>query len=236
MPPRSSSAQILIAEDDKKQAELIRRSLAVEGFQTLVTHDGRSALDLARQRQPQLAILDIMMPNMDGLDVCRAIRYEMDIPIIFVTARSTEEDQLLGLDLGADDYLTKPYSPRVLVAKVRTVLRRSGIVATQQADAFTMGTIDVNLRSHKVTKNGETVDVTAKEFAVLAALAAERGKVFNRRQLMDAAFGNDYYGLDRTIDVHVANVRKKLEDDPTNPTFLKTVYGVGYRLAEEGEQ
>lgn len=225
------SGRIVVAEDDVRQAELIRRYLEREGHQVVVVHDGRSAVEEVRRRAPNLVVLDVMMPGMDGLDVCRVLRFESDVPIIFVTARSTEDDLLLALDLGADDYLTKPYRPRELVARVRVHLRRhAGSPA-----APTMHGVDellIDTKRHRVELAGEVVQVTPKEFAVLAALAIEPGRAFSRRDLLEAAFGFDHDVLERTVDVHVLNLRKKLETDPSDPRYILTVYGVGYSFAE----
>jgi DNA-binding response OmpR family regulator len=195
----------------------------------LVTHDGRTALEEIRARQPDLVILDVMMPLMDGLDVCRVVRHESDVPIIMLTARSTEEDLLLGLDLGADDYITKPYSPRELAARVRTVLRRR---TPPQDEVLRIGRLEVDTTRHIVSMDGSTADVTPKEFAIVEALARFPGRAFTRTQLLQQAFGFDYEGLERTVDVHVLNLRKKLEPDPAEPRYLLTVYGVGYKMAE----
>ncbi|TDD65334.1 response regulator transcription factor [Jiangella aurantiaca] len=225
-------ARILVAEDDVKQAELVRRYLEREGHSVVVTHDGRTALDEARRRQPDLLVLDVMMPRVDGLDVCRILRTESDTPIIMLTARSTEDDLLLGLDLGADDYLTKPYSPRELVARVRTILRR--VDRHRTADSrLRIGDLVVDTARHQVFVDGREVDVTPAEFKILACLAAEPGRVFPRQKLLEQAFGFDHYALDRTVDVHVMNLRRKLEADPAAPAFLLTVYGVGYKLADQ---
>ncbi len=225
------SGRILVAEDDPKQADLIRRYLEREGHAVAVVHDGRSAIDEARRRSPDLVVLDVMMPRVDGLDVCRILRYESDVPIVMLTARSTEDDMLLGLDLGADDYITKPYSPRELVARVRTILRRSGRDEAQQR--LVIGDVVVDTARHEVTRAGAPVECTPKEFAILAALAAHPGRAFTRLQLLEEAFGFDYDGLERTVDVHVANLRKKLEPDPADPSYLLTVYGVGYKLNDD---
>ena len=223
--------RILIAEDDTKQAELIRLYLEREGYSVLVTHDGRSALEQIRARQPDLVVLDWMMPGMDGLDVTRVVRRESDVPIIMLTARSTEDDMLLGLDLGADDYVTKPFSPRELAARVRTVMRRR-TPAPVEPERHRIGDLDIDPVRHEVRLAGETVEVTPKEFSILEALARSPGRAFTRTQLLQEAFGFDYEGLERTIDVHVLNLRKKLEPDPGSPTYLLTVYGVGYKMAE----
>jgi DNA-binding response OmpR family regulator len=224
------NGRILIAEDDAKQAELIRLYLEREGYSVVVTHDGRTALEQIRARQPDLVILDWMMPGMDGLDVTRVVRMESDVPIIILTARSTEDDLLLGLDLGADDYVTKPFSPRELAARVRTVMRRR--VPTDVAEPHRIGGLEIDPVRHEVKLDRHAVEVTPKEFAILEALARSPGRAFTRTQLLQQAFGFDYEGLERTVDVHVLNLRKKLEPDPTAPTYLLTVYGVGYKMAE----
>ncbi|WP_116947592.1 response regulator transcription factor [Jiangella endophytica] len=225
-------ARILVAEDDVKQAELVRRYLEREGHSVVITHDGRTALDEARRRRPDLLVLDVMMPRVDGLDVCRILRTESDTPIIMLTARSTEDDLLLGLDLGADDYVTKPYSPRELVARVRTILRRAE--RHRSADArLRIGDLVVDTARHQVFVDGGEIDVTPAEFKILACLAAEPGRVFPRQKLLEQAFGFDHYALDRTVDVHVMNLRRKIETDPAAPAFLLTVYGVGYKMADQ---
>ncbi len=225
------TARILVAEDDIKQADLIRIYLEREGHSVMVVHDGMTALDRIRRNPPDLVVLDLMMPRMDGLDVTRVLRSESDTPVIMLTARSTEDDMLLGLDLGADDYLTKPFSPRELVARVRAVLRRSGIVRAA-AEVVTVGPIAIDHDRHEVTVDGNLIDLTPKEYDILATLADEPGRAFSRMQLLERAFGFDYYGLDRTVDVHVVKLRRKIEADPSSPRYLKTVYGVGYRLED----
>ncbi|MEU8223036.1 response regulator transcription factor [Kribbella sp. NPDC048915] len=225
------AARILVAEDDRKQAELIRRYLEREGHLTVVVHDGREAIDEARRRSPDLLVLDVMMPKVDGLDVCRVLRADGDVPIIMLTARSTEDDLLLGLDLGADDYLTKPYNPRELVARIRTVLRRTGSRAEGQV--YRVGDLEIDPGRHEVRLAGELIELTPAEFKILACLAASPGRAFSRQQLLEHAFGFDHYVFDRTVDVHVMNLRKKIEPSPSTPTYLKTVYGVGYKLADK---
>lgn len=229
---QSMSARIVIAEDDVKQADVLRLYLEREGHTVILTSNGRQALEQIRRRKPDLAILDVMMPELDGLDVLRVLQIEMDVPVIMVTGRSTEDDMLLGLDLGADDYITKPYSPRELVARVRTVLRRSGTVQ-QEATEFRQGDLVVDVRRHKVLVAGIEVECTPREFDVLEALISSPGRAFTRQGLLEAAFGWDYDGLERTIDVHILNLRKKLETDPSDPTYLLTVYGVGYKMTED---
>ncbi|MEM8905390.1 MAG: response regulator transcription factor [Actinomycetota bacterium] len=227
------SARILVAEDDPKQADVIRRYLEREGHAVVVVGDGRSAVDEARRRRPDLVLLDVMMPELDGFDVCRVLRFETNIPVVFLTARATEEDLLLGLDLGADDYLRKPFSPRELVARVRVVLRRVG-VAGEVEEVHRHGALEVDRRRARVRLADEVVEVTPKEFAVLAALAADPGRAFSRRQIIEDAFGFDAEVLERTVDVHVANLRRKIEVDPSRPEHLLTVKGIGYAFAEDG--
>ena len=222
------NGRILVAEDDPKQAELIRLYLEREGHAVVVTGDGRSALEEARRRRPDLVLLDVMMPRVDGLDVCRVLRYESDVPIIMLTARSTEDDMLLGLDIGADDYITKPFSPRELVARVRALLRRSE--RDDESAELTIGKLRVDTKRHEVQMDDAAIEVTPKEFAILAALARSPGRAFTRSMLLEEAFGFDYDGFERTIDVHVANLRKKLEREPSDPEYLLTVYGVGYKM------
>ena len=224
-------ARILVAEDDLKQAELIRRYLEREGHLTVVVHDGRAAIDEARRRSPDLLVLDVMMPKVDGLDVCRVLRADGDVPIIMLTARSTEDDLLLGLDLGADDYLTKPYNPRELVARVRTVLRRTRSRA--EGEVYRVGELEIDPARHEVRLAGRLVELTPAEFKILACLAASPGRAFSRQQLLEHAFGFDHYVFDRTVDVHVMNLRKKIEPSSGAPAYLKTVYGVGYKLADK---
>ncbi|WP_166346655.1 response regulator transcription factor [Phytoactinopolyspora limicola] len=225
-------ARILVAEDDHKQADLVRRYLEREGHAVIVAPDGRVALDEARRRSPDLVVLDVMMPRVDGLDVCRILRAEADVPIIMLTARTTEDDLLLGLDLGADDYITKPYSPRELVARVRTVLRRSAAWSHRDEQVARIGELVVDSGRHEVLMAGRPVDVTPAEFKILECLITAPGRAFSRQHLLEQAFGFDHYVLDRTVDVHVMNLRRKIEPDPSAPLYLLTVYGVGYKMAE----
>lgn len=226
--------KILIAEDDRKTADLVRIYLERNGYIPLIAHNGRLALELARQRRPDLIILDLMLPKVDGLDICRILRAESNVPIIMLTARSTEDDRLLGLDLGADDYVVKPFSPRELVARVRAVLRRTGSGGNSTADRpepLHFGQLTIDYRQFEVRLDGTILHLTPKEFKILETMSREPGRVFSRGELMEKAFGLDYEGLERTIDVHVRNLRRKLADDPANPQFIHTVYGIGYKFA-----
>lgn len=227
-----TSASVLIAEDDRKHAELLRRFLEREGHVTAVVHDGWAAIEQVRRGHIDLLVLDLMLPQVDGLDVCQVLRSERDIPIIMLTARASEDDLLLGLDLGADDYVTKPYSSRELVARVRTVLRRSARPSPTETEQYRVGSLSIDTARHEVRVDGATVETTPAEFNILACLAASPGRVFTRQLLLEHAsdLGRDATG--RTIDVHVLNLRRKIEPVPTRPRYLLTVHGVGYRLAE----
>lgn len=223
-------AFVLLAEDDAKQAELVRRYLRHEGHSVLVVPDGRAAIDRVRSDDPDLLILDVMMPGLDGLDVLRALRRDQDVPVLVVTARSTSEDKLAGFDLGADDYLTKPYDPRELMARVRSLLRRSRQVEGTSARPFRMGALTLDRVRHEVRLDGNRIDCTPAEFRILETLIAGPGRVFSRRQLLERAHGPDNFVTERTADVHVKNLRRKIETDPRRPDYLRTVQGVGYKL------
>ncbi len=223
-------ARILVAEDDERQARVLQAYLEREGHHVVTVGDGRAALDEARRLTPDLVVLDVMMPRVDGLDVCRVLRTDSDLPIIMVTARSTEDDMLLGLDLGADDYITKPYSPRELTTRIRAVLRRTGVSNANEVAG--VGELTIDSVRHEVRVGGSEIELTPREFGLLAALAAEPGRAFTRRELLDNAVGFDHYALERTVDMHLLNLRKKIEADPKNPRYVLTVKGRGYRLAD----
>ncbi len=225
-------AYVLVAEDDPKQAELARRYLEHEGDAVVVVGDGRAALEEIRRNPPDLMVLDLMMPRVDGLDVCRILRRESDLPVLMLTARTTEDDLLLGLDLGADDYLTKPYSPRELAARVRSLLRRTRPAEKTTDPVRRVGNLQVDPVRHEVRADGRPVSCTPGEFQLLEALAAEPGRVFTRDQLLRHLHGFDSYLTVRTVDVHVMNLRRKIEPDPQHPVRLVTVYGIGYKLAD----
>ncbi|MEV8507025.1 response regulator transcription factor [Actinoplanes sp. NPDC051475] len=228
-------AHVLVAEDDRRQAEVLRRYLEAEGHEATVVHDGRSALEHARRNPPDLLVLDVMMPQLDGLNVCRMLRRDSDLLVLMLTARSTEDDLLLGLELGADDYLTKPYSPRELMARVRTLLRRAPRSQRPVSAVRRIGPLGVDPARHEVSAGGDPVDCTPGEFAILAAMADHPGRVFTRAQLLEHTRGIDRSSTERTIDVHVMNLRRKIEADPRRPALLLTVYGVGYKLTGGAE-
>ncbi|WP_329391893.1 response regulator transcription factor [Streptomyces sp. NBC_01716] len=234
-------ANIVVAEDDVKQSELVRRYLEHEGHTVTVVGDGRAALEEVRRGESDLLVLDVMMPRTDGLDVVRILRAESrDVLVLMLTARSTEDDLLLCLDLGADDYMTKPFSPRELAARVRTLLRRNrrstgpARAAAPPADdeALSVGTLRIDQARHEVSVGGAPVVCTPGEFRILAAMAMEPERVFTRQRLLEELHGFDKYISDRTVDVHIMNLRKKIEHAPRKPTRLLTVFGVGYKLTD----
>ena len=227
------SANVLVAEDNPLQAEVIRRYLENDGHSVTTVGDGFSAITEVRRSRPDLVVLDIMMPGLDGLEVCRRLRRESNILLLMLTARSTENDLLLGLDTGADDYLTKPYSARELVARVRTLLRRSGRPETVDRDVLRAGDLTVDRLRRVVSVDGRAVDITAVEFEILVAMVAHPERVFTREQLLERTCGFDRHTGPRTIDVHVRNLRRKLETAPGRPSCLVTVFGVGYKISAD---
>ena len=223
---------ILVVDDEPRLVSLVEAYLSQEGFKVLSAGDGRDALFLARQEKPDLIVLDIMMPEMDGFEFMRLHRKERETPIILLTAKVEADDRVLGLELGADDYVTKPFRPRELVARIRAVLRRAG---QTQPSAQKLRAADVSLdrETHTVEVNGQFVDLTPSEFDLLAALMSVPGRAYTRLELLDRIQGVAYEGYERTIDVHIKNLRAKLEPDSRNPRYVQTVYGVGYRFARE---
>lgn len=223
---------VLVVEDDRKTVDLIRIYLERDGYRVLSAYDGRKALELARSAHPGLIILDLMLPQVDGLDICRILREESSVPIIMLTAKTTEEDKLAGLDLGADDYMTKPFSPRELVARVRTVLRRASPTQDNGPAELEFGELVIDFVRYQARLAGLAVHLTPKEFSLLSTLSRQPGRVFTRLELLEQVFGFDYQGFERTVDVHVMNLRKKIEPDPAHPRYVQTVYGIGYRFAD----
>lgn len=222
--------RVLVVEDDRKTSHLVSTYLQKDGYRVAAAYDGKEALDVARRTHPDLVILDLMLPEMDGLDVCRLLRAESKVPIIMLTARTTEDDKLLGLGLGADDYVTKPFSPRELVARVRAVLRRTADAEQQDLEDVSFGDLTVSFSRHEVTARGQVANLTPTEFRILEVLARNPGRAFTRLQLIDNVRGLDFEGLERTIDVHVMNLRRKIEPDASHPRYVKTVTGMGYKL------
>jgi two-component system alkaline phosphatase synthesis response regulator PhoP len=223
--------KVLVVDDDPKTVGLLKLYLANDGHKVLSAYEGNEALRLARDERPDLIVLDLMLPGIDGLSVCRSLRGESDVPIIMLTAKTSEDDRLVGLDLGADDYVTKPFSPRELAARVRAVLRRTVDEALQRGPSeVTHGDLRIDFRRHKVELAGRVVNLTPTEVRLLATLVREPGRVFSREELIQKAFGYDFDGFDRTVDVHILNLRRKIEGDPSRPRYVKTVYGRGYKF------
>ncbi|MFZ1239038.1 MAG: response regulator transcription factor [Anaerolineae bacterium] len=220
---------ILVVDDDKKIVQLVSLYLRKEGYRVLPAFDGQEALEIARSQQPDLIVLDLFLPELDGTDVCRLLRADSRVPIIMLTARATDEDKLLGLDLGADDYLTKPFNPRELVARVRAVLRRT-LPDDDTNGELHFGDLAISLVRREVAAHGQPVSLTPTEFRLLETLVREPGRAFSRSELLDRAFGFDYDGIERTVDVHIMNLRRKIEPQPGTPRYIMTVPGFGYRF------
>ncbi|HXF64385.1 MAG TPA: response regulator transcription factor [Caldilineaceae bacterium] len=226
---------ILVVDDEPKIVRLARDYLERSGFRVLPVNDGPAALAAARQEKPDLIVLDLNLPGLDGLDVCRALRRESSVPIIMLTARVEEADRLIGLEVGADDYIVKPFSPRELVARVRAVLRRTrGDVQTP--GLIRNGELEIDLNGHRVTLRGEPVRLTRIEFNLLSVLAQHPGQTFSRAQLIQRLHGVAGGGFDRSIDAHIKNLRRKIEDDAADPRYLLTVYGIGYQFAGKDDE
>lgn len=226
---------ILVVDDEPKIVRLARDYLERSNFRVHPAEDGVTALAAARQEKPDLVVLDLNLPGLDGLDVCRALRRESSVPIIMLTARAEEMDRLIGLELGADDYIVKPFSPRELVARVRAVLRRTqGDV--QSPELVRVGDLEIDLNGHRANLREETIKLTRIEFTLLAILAQHPGQTFSRAQLIDRLHGTAEGGYDRSIDAHIKNLRRKLEEDPADPRYILTVYGIGYQFTEQVER
>ena len=231
MPP---SGPILVVDDEPSVQEVVRAYLQKEGFSVHVAGDGRRGLELAARLKPALIVLDLMLPDISGEEVCREIRRRSDVPILMLTAKAGEEERIGGLVLGADDYLTKPFSPRELVARVHAILRRAGgsEVPLVQVLSFDGGALEIDTVRHEVRLQGEPVDLTPNEYKLLVSLARFPGRAYSRFELMNLVQGFDFDGFERTIDAHVKNLRRKIEPDPRQPRYVETVFGVGYRLAK----
>jgi DNA-binding response OmpR family regulator len=222
--------RILVVEDDKKTAETLRLYLEHAGHSVTLAYNGQQALEECTRERPDLVVLDLMLPRVDGFEVCRRLRERSGVPIVMLTARSTEDDTLAGLELGADDYVHKPFSPRELVARVATVLRRTSQDAAVREGPLLFGDLVLDPERHAVTRAGAPVTLTPREFRLLEAFLRAPGRAFTREELVERAFGPDFEGLGRTVDVHVKNLRQKIEADPAAPRWIVTVFGVGYRF------
>ena len=223
--------KILVVDDDVKTVGLVKMYLERDGHAVLTAYDGISALQTFREHQPNLVVLDVMLPGMDGVTICRTLRAESEVPIIMLTARTRDEDKLTGLDTGADDYVTKPFSPGELAARVRAILRRmpSGRGPSEMRHLDLL----INIPKREASLKGKPLHLTSVEFKLLAAFMREPGRVFERADLIDKAFGYDFESFDRAIDVHIFNLRRKIEPDPKRPRYIKTIYGAGYKLSGE---
>jgi two-component system OmpR family response regulator len=229
-----STNTILIVEDDRTLVDVLRYNLIKEGYNVLIAGDGEGALKLTRTEEPDLVLLDIMLPGMSGLEVCRILRKETNVPILMLTARTDEIDKVVGLEVGADDYVTKPFSLRELMARVRAMLRRAEMTVPKPSDrqSVKVGDLQVDVARRKVTLGNSVLDLTQKEFDLLAFLAQNKGLVFSREQLLDKVWCYEFAGDTRTVDVHIRWLRQKIETDPAHPKHLITVRGVGYKLEE----
>ena len=227
----TGTRQILVVDDEAKIVRIVQAYLERDGYTVLTAADGRTALDLARRERPALIILDLMLPEISGWDVCRAVRRDdvlADLPIIMLTARDETTDRIVGLELGADDYLVKPFDPNELLARVHAVLRRLPRQAPEVRRVLRYGVLEIDIDRHEVRRDGASVLLTPTEFQILAALAAHPGRVLTRQQLLDLSLADAFDGFERTIDSHVKNLRRKLEPDPRRPAYVRTVFGVGY--------
>jgi two-component system OmpR family response regulator len=228
--------KILVVEDDKTLLDALRYNLSKEGYTIVAATEGVQAIEVARSEKPDLIILDIMLPKLDGFEVCRILRKEMTVPILMLTAKVEEVDKVVGLEIGADDYMTKPFSLRELLARVKAMLRRMEMmqleVSTEEVvpPAIKAGDLEIDLASHRVSLGGSVLDLSPKEFELLAFLARRRGRVFSRDSLLENVWGYDYEGDTRTVDVHIRWLREKIEDDPAKPRRILTVRGVGYKF------
>lgn len=227
------SKKILVIDDEPKILEICRDYLRAAGFEVVTAGDGPGGLSMARREKPDLIVLDLMLPSMDGLDVCRSLRREGDVPIIMLTARVEETDKLIGLELGADDYITKPFSPRELVARVRVVLRRAG--NTSSAEVLRVGDVTLDRARYEADLSGRTVSLTPTEFEILATLMSQPGRIFSRAQLLNAVHGVAFESYERAIDSHIRNLRRKLEPESGAPRYIVTVHGVGYKFEPHPE-
>ena len=225
--------KILIVDDEKTLVKALKFNLEKEGFRVTEAFDGEEALQKVFGDPPDLIILDLMLPELDGLEVCRRIRKRLELPIIMLTARGEDIDKVLGLELGADDYLTKPFNPRELVARIKAILRRSAPREEVFQKYIQVGDLQLDLLQHRALLGQKNIDLTSKEFTLLSFLASNAGRVYSREQLLEQVWGHDYEGDIRTVDVHIRHLREKLEQDPGNPELIITVWGTGYKYRED---
>ncbi len=223
--------KILVVDDEKCIVDIVKAYLERDGYQVIVAYDGKSALEQARRQHPDLIVLDLMLPEVSGWDVCRSLRKDSEVPIIMLTARDDSTDKVVGLEMGADDYVTKPFDPKELVSRVRAVLRRTEVRVRPKA-ILTIGDLNIDIEKRTVRRKDSNIDLTPIEFEMLKVLAENPGRVYSRMQLLDKIQGDAYEGYERTIDSHIKNMRKKIESDPAHPRYVVTVHGVGYKMEE----
>ena len=223
--------KILVVDDEKQIVDILKAYLERDGYRVIAAYDGQSALELARRDGPDLIILDLMLPEVSGWDVCRELRRKSDVPVIILTARDDTSDKIIGLELGADDYVTKPFDPKEIISRVRAVLRR-GEGKTSSKAILNVGDIIIDTEKHLVRRGDQNIDLTPIEFGLLTVMAKTPGRVYSRMQLLDMVQGNAFEGYERTVDSHIKNMRRKLELDPEHPQYIVTVYGVGYKMVE----
>jgi DNA-binding response OmpR family regulator len=231
--PTDLQGTVLIVEDDRNTAALVAAYLGKDGFATVLVHDGAEAVAAAAAAQPVFVILDVMLPNVDGWEICRALREQSDVPILMLTAREEEVDRIAGLSMGADDYVVKPFSPRELVERVKAILRRSQRPVPRPAVLLSWDGLELDAEKRKVARDGRPITLTSSEFKILHALMASPGRAFSREELLNHCYRNGEVVIDRVIDVHVGKLRQKIEDDPASPHFIQTVRGHGYRFSDE---
>jgi DNA-binding response OmpR family regulator len=230
-----TAKKILVVDDERLITESLEYSLKQEGFQVMVARDGYRALEVVHEEAPDLIVLDIMLPGMDGWETCRRLRQESTVPIIMLTARGQEIDRVLGLEIGADDYLAKPFSFRELLARIRAIFRRMAFEETPKTNQIQIGDVRLDVAAHKVYKNDQELTLTQKEYDLLRTLMSHAGRVVTRAELLDQVWGVEWLGDTRTLDVHIRWVREKVEKDPSQPRYVQTVRGVGYRFAAPEE-
>lgn len=225
--------RVLVVDDEERIVGIVRAYLEKEGYRVLTARDGQEALAVFQRERPNLVLLDLMLPKISGWDVCRELRRTSDVPVLMLTARDDDTDKIVGLELGADDYITKPFNPKELVARVRAVLRR--VRPAQPASVLSRGDLVIDVDRHEVRRAGEPIALTPTEFALLEALAGNPGRVYTRLQLLERVQGEAYEGYERAIDSHIKNLRQKIEPDPRKPQYVLTVFGIGYKFAEQAD-
>lgn len=225
--------KILVVDDEPQIVRVLKAYLEKSGYRVLTAYEGTGALAVFQKEEPDFVILDLNLPGMDGLEICKTIRRKSDVPILMLTARVEETDRLIGLELGADDYVIKPFSPREVVARVKTILRRAGAPEPAKPELVEAGNLRMDLSQHTVTLDGRRIELTPTEFDILYTLASQPKRVFTRMQIMEQAQGDAFEGYERTIDAHIKNIRLKIEPDPRNPVYIRTVFGIGYKFEQD---